>query len=302
MSKTNLRKCFISAPVKTDTSVLRDALEARGVAWRDAVSAQPGGSILDTIESAICDSDFVCVALSATTGVQNVLFEMGLARGLKRPLLVFAESAGSIPMHLQDVTYAKANITDKSAVDFYLDAFLQHASSKPSPRRATSSTKKKTARQIAWASRALRHVEESAAGPRQRSEALEDLVARLFAAAGFVVSRRPGPDAGVDMAVWIDELDSTIGNPLIVEIKTGRLTERALKDTQDQLRSFFPRVHARAGLIVYHDIKGNTFRSEQLTWPFVFWFSIQELIELVRNRRLATEMLRRRNTLVHGSP
>src|SRR5258707_11176091 len=120
MQKAYLKTCFISAPVKVDTFTLRKALESRGVRWSDASAAKPGTSILNTIESAIEGADFVCVVLPTGFENKNVLFEMGLARGLKRPLLVFLGEGASIPWDLQGFAYARTRLADEKSVNFHL--------------------------------------------------------------------------------------------------------------------------------------------------------------------------------------
>ena len=67
------------------------------------------------------------------------------------------------------------------------------------------------------------------------------------------------PASGVDMALWLDEVESSLGNPLLVEVKLGRLTESKIAQAEDQLRSYIVKTHARAGLLVYLDRQGHRF-------------------------------------------
>jgi len=298
MTKTKLKSCFISAPVRVDTSALRGALQARGVRWTDAVAAKPGSSILDTIEAAIGRSDFVCVVLPADTENRSVLFEMGLARGLKRPMLVFAEQGALTPSYLQGVAYARVAITDHNAVAFHLDAFLKHADKTPSTKGLQTRKGAKPV-DVRWARQELTHLK--ILPPKSRATALEQLVSRLFEASGATVSLRGEPDIGADMAVWIDDLQSTTGNPLIVEVKMGRITERRLRETEEQMQLFIPKVHARAGLIIYYDLDEKRVDLGPPTWPLILRFSVREFIELIANGQFASEVIHKRNELVHGT-
>jgi hypothetical protein len=297
MQKIILKSCFISAPVRTDTSSLRRALEARGVSWSDAVAARPGSSILDTIESAMQRSDFVCVVLPAGPENGNVLFEMGLARGLKKALLVLAEERNPIPSDVQGVAYARTRLDDEKAVNFHLDTFLRHADKGPS--RSVSARRRQSRRvDVTWARRSLRELASQA--PGHPGVAFEQLVARLLESAGAVVSKGGEKEMWADMAVWIDDLQGAIGNPLIVEVKSGRITERRLREAERHMAEFLPKVHARAGLLVYHDADNKNLESTSPTWPLVFRFTVRELIELVATNRLAAEVIRKRNELVHA--
>jgi hypothetical protein len=299
MAKPNLKNCFISAPVQADTSNLRHALESRGIRWRDAVTAESSDSILRTISDAITKADFVCVVLPSGGTSPNLYFEMGLATGLKKPLLIFAGDEAGIPILSPSVTCSKAGIENTKTVNFYLDAFLKHggAGGNTTGRRNIGPAKAKKT-DVRWAHDDLKA--SRSLPPAGRGDALEKIVARLFEQTGAVVSRRHSKTEGADMAVWIDELESTIGNPLIVEVKAGSLRRDRLLALEKQLQSFFPKVHARAALVIYDEIGNIRITPPHVSWPLIFWFSIQQLIRFVQEGRLAEEVRSERNRLVHG--
>ncbi|HWM23403.1 MAG TPA: hypothetical protein VNP98_01150 [Chthoniobacterales bacterium] len=299
MAKPNLKNCFISAPVQADTSNLRHALESRGIRWRDAVTAESSDSILRTISDAITDADFVCVVLPSGKTSPNLYFEMGLATGLSKPLLIFAADEAGIPISSPSVTYSRAGIEDTKTVNFYLDAFLKHGGvgDKAKGRRNIRRSKAKKM-DVSWARHDLKA--SRSLPPASRGKALENIVARLFQQTGAVVSQRHSKTDGADMAVWIDELESTIGNPLIVEVKTGTLRRDRLLELERQLQSFFPKVHARAALVIYDEIGNIKITPPHVSWPLIFWFSVQQLIRFVQEGRLAEEVRSERNRLAHG--
>src|SRR5207245_1329120 len=99
----------------------------------------------------------------------------------------------------------------------HLDAFLSHARivGRSRRRRQLNVDRKRT--DVSWAGTALAALGASAQASPERQ--LEELVAQVFERWGAVVSRLREPsDRGVDMAVWIDDIESTIGNPLLVEV------------------------------------------------------------------------------------
>lgn len=294
---TKLETCFIAAPIRTDTTALRTALENRRIDWTDAVAATPGSSFFDTIQAAIESSDFVCAVLSADAENGSVFFEMGLARGLDRPLLVFAEEGAAVPADLEGVAYARTNLKQSEAINFHLDAFLHHTKRTSQPERIRSTSRRSRNIDVGWALEALDRLSKDS--PQQRAFKLEHLVAKLFEVAGAVVSTRPEPDHGVDMAVWIDDLQSTIGNPLLVEVKAGNLTESRLSLAERQIQSFLSRVPARAGLIVYQGQASQRLSFRRFTSPYIWCFSVKELIEIISKGQLAAEIIRRRNEAVH---
>jgi hypothetical protein len=223
---------------------------------------------------------------------------MGLAEGLGRPLLVFGEKETAIPSDLIGVAYVKAGLDDVEAVDFHLDTFLQHAGKSSAPFGPGVRPRRVEKADIRWARRVLHGlgVETKGAGIK-----FEQLVVRLLETAGALVSPGPGKvEDVVDMAVWIDGLQATIGNPLIAQVKLGTMTDDRLRKAELQILSYFPRVHARAGLLIYHDPDNPKLARRQPVFPFVFDFSARELIDLVSRGALVSEIIRKRNEQMHG--
>lgn len=297
MRTKQLKKCFISAPVKLDTSLLRKALERRGVSWTDAAAAEPAASILSTIWTAIQQSDFVCVVLPERSENRNVLFEMGLATGLNRPLLIFAPRTALVPLDLQGVAYARTDLTDEDAVGFHLDAFLRYAYRK-SLMTSTPASKKSSRIDLSWARKALKEI--TAQSSQRYEVGLDRLIAKIFESSGAVVSMGEENDFGADMALWIDELQGSVGNPLIVQVKAGKITEKTAQKAEQQILALVPKVHAHAGVFIYHDPDNKRIGEAPLSWPLVMRFSAAELIDLVAAGEFATEVIRRRNDLAHG--
>jgi len=299
MSDPRFKTCFISAPVRTDTSVLRQALERRGIRWSDAVSIRPSGSILETIESGIAEADFVCVIVPKAPESISVFFEMGLALGKQRPVLAFIEPRVPIPSYFEGFTIARTALQDSEALNLNLDAFLSHA--QPRKIKGTLSSRSRPKRvDTSWTKKALKSV-QSKSGPLRAVE-FERFVAKLLEGSGAQVSvANPLAGRGADMAVWVDELQPSIGNPLLVEVKSGRLSEARLHEGEQQLRHYLSHINARMGLLVYWDSEGRRFTPRKHEWPLVIRFSVEELISLVEKGQVVQAILRERNQLVHGA-
>ena len=298
MSDPRFKTCFISAPVRTDTSVLRQALERRGIRWSDAVSLRPSGSILETIESGIAQADFVCVIVPQGPESISVFFEMGVALGRQRPVLAFIEPRVPIPSYIEGFTIVRTELQDSEALNLNLDAFLSHA--QPKKGKGTVSTASKPKRvDTAWAKRELKSVQLKHA-PLLALD-FERLVAKLFEESGAQVSVGNSlADKGADMAVWVDELQPAIGNPLLVEVKAGMLSEARLHQSEQQLRYYLSRINAQMGLLVYWDSEGRRFTPRKHEWPLIMRFTVEELIRLVEKGQVVQAILRERNKVVHG--
>lgn len=259
--------------------------------WRD-LSTGSG------VERAIREADFVCAVVVQGAQSGNVLFELGLARGIGRPLFVIVDDLAALPVELREVSVVRAKLSELEAIEFHLDAFLQHALKSPRGSRHVSSPR--SAERVQWSDNALAQLK--GLPPAERGFRLEDFVAHLFEQAGAVVSRneRPQADQGLDMVVWLDALEPVMANPLMVEVKAGRIEEAHLRSAEAQIRRYFEKVPAGAGMVVYHDWSGTDHPRDNVAAPNVMRFSVRQLARLVQAGELAAEIIRQRNRASHG--
>jgi len=185
--------------------------------------------------------------------------------------------------------YVRSDATNPEAVRLALDAFLQHATPVSKLRRASGSRKQRT-----------KTTEASA--PGAGAETFERRTAALFEEAGFIVS---GPterrEQGADLAVWIDDVQHSLGSPLLVEVKAGELSPTRLDAAASQLREHVAKTHGRCGLLVYWDSHNRAFETASPKWPLILQLSGTALARLVEERRLIQELVRLRNAAVHGT-
>jgi hypothetical protein len=295
--RTRFRTCFISAPAAAPTALLRRALEERGIQWSDAATATPvGSSILDTLTAAISGSDFTCAVMTKDRSVGSVLFELGVATGTRRPVLVFVEPGVEYPKFLQSLAYAQIKLEEREALNLHLDAFLKHADLHP-PLRSFPDQSEPQRVDIEWALRALNGLEPDS-GIKSAAD-LEWVVARLFEQAGALVATNPSDVVrGVDMVVSIDALEPALGNPLLVEIKAGKMDRKRLKEAERRLRTFVARTPASAGLLVLADDQLHPAEAHN-EWPLVVRLGARDLARLVENGTLVKTLVAARNRAAH---
>jgi hypothetical protein len=288
MVRPRFKSCFISAPFGADTSILRAALEQRRVRWRDQTSVTPNSSWLDVLDDEVSASDFVCVVLPAEHQ-GNILFELGVAYAKRKPILAFINSTFQLPTDIPFLTYVRSDPTKAEAVGRALDAFLEHARVGPvgGARRIPSKGRARGKRTVPK-------------GPSIRPVEFEQRTADLLQQAGSILSGPREGDQGVDFAVWIDELEHSLGNPLLVEVKSGDISTERLREAASQLRHYVEKTHGRCGLLVYWDRANREFPPPSGGWPVIFQLSGASLGTLISQRRLVQELVRLRNAAVHG--
>ena len=107
-------------------------------------------------------------------------------------------------------------------------------------------------------------------------------------------------DRGVDFAVWIDELEQPLGNPILVQVKAGDFSARRLREAATQLRHYIEKTHSHSGLLIYWDRRNREFPRISSEWPMVFQLSGSAFADLVTRNELPDELVRLRNAAVHG--
>jgi hypothetical protein len=286
MAKSKFKNCFISAPAGTDTAALRAALEQRNVQWRDQTNIALGTNLLVLLDEEMSRADFVC-AVVPYGQYAAVLFELGIAAGKNKPILAFVESPVGLP--LDALTYFVLT-PDSETLGRAIDVFLSH--SKPNPKRARKETPVRS------------QTSGIRPSPTNVGVDAERRTAELFRQAGYIVSDETSPtDRGVDLAVWIDELESAIGGPLLVQVKSGDPTLTGLRHAEEQLRQYVLKTNGRFGLLVWWngwDVEQPRMRPDRAAWPVILTLSGERLIALVQSGELTSELTRLRNAAVHG--
>lgn len=292
------RHCFIIAASDADVAPLRDALARRGIHSSDALGVNPESPLSTTIESAIRSATFVCAVVPIGRN-DAVMFEIGVAVGTGRPLLLFVQPGASPPTDI-GIAYTSLALTNAEALDFHLGAFLDHLSTRQ--RRPSADTAPTSPRSRIDASReleALRMLDTST----NPAAGLEDFVQGLFHDAGFLVEA--GPSTGnrrVDLAVWLDELQPVIANPILVEVKYLGSAQQVGPRVVESFIGELDKAKAQVGLFVHHpSFAGESRVPQKRTLPLVISLSATELVRLLSEQRLAAEILTRRNRAVHGS-
>ena len=300
---TRFKTCFISATLDTDTSKLRQSLEQHGVEWTDAASAMTvGASLNQSVYHAIQEAYFVCAVLNSGYESTFISFEMGVAVGLQKPLLIFVAPDVKLPSGFEEFVYARTDLQDSEPINFTLNLFLAHAHPKIEqpciPEKQTS-----TAINLQWAWDNIAAIKHGVnASPSSEDGALfAATVLNLFEAAGALVANSSVPDLdGADMAVWFDALQGNFGNPILVECKTGYITEDRLVQAENKLMGFLAKTQAKAGLVIYSDREGRQFIPKSKTSPYILRFSIEEFIAAVESGDFASSLLAKRSQLLHG--
>jgi hypothetical protein len=302
MTSQRLQSCFVLAPRDVDTTSLRRALFERNVSVRDDNSLLASMRWQEARESAISAVDFVCVVISDGPADPNVLLDLGVAIGAGRPLLLFVDPNAELPVAIRDRPYARASLDSAEALRFHLDAFLKNAG-KPRPIYPNELLNERSTLTAANARAAFDQIGAWEAGTRLPTEhEIVALLTRLFGTLNWEFSTVSNPESAetdrADVAVWIDELQTAVGNPLLIEVKIyPSVTPETIHSFQHRLQE----LRSHMGLLVCWE-KGNTSLAPgEWQQPVVVVMGLRELVETLARGTFAQTMLSRRSSTIHNA-
>ena len=307
VSLLHRRSCFVVAPTGTPVGPFLEILRLhRFEPFFISDFLTSGNKLTSKVRTAFRSIDFVIGLLVADRPLESTFFELGIASGLAKPTIIFADLNariedvfGGIDIRRVDLSNLTGLIPDienfltpkPTFPDFrpvYDRSYENRAVKPPRPRRE----------QLQLALNALRDA-QSSAGAISASR-LESEIARTFASAGMTAvqappSRKPNVP---DLALWIDNVQKEIGNPIAVEVK-GALTEPTLTRISSQLSASLESIGATAGIIVHQGPSLNQPHHLVQASPLIFIFSLDELTQLLEAGTFASVLKRSHNAAIN---
>lgn len=301
MTSPRIKTCFISAPFAAKTYHIREVLEHRGVHILGYEDVTPGATVITSVLDMIRRADlFIAVLTSDATAPRvardNVLIELGIAAGCGKQVLIFAPAKGDVlPTDLSGMLAVRTSLSNRDAIEFALDQVLAAPERRETHRHEELGLK--TDRGLGGEADAL--MDRFAAFEGQSGFALEELVASAIRASGAdVVSESFRENAPIDLAVWADSFQSSVGNPLLIEVKR-RLTHKAdFKRAVENLAHAARNAGSTWSLLIYGE--GPSAADRWTSFPTVLVISFRELLEAMRTASFAEVVRDLRNRRAHG--
>jgi len=295
-------RCFLSYSFQTDISVIKKILTEKNISFVNPVeNLEYGSAILQTISRQIKDSDFVIAVFDNST---NVSFEIGLAMGAKKPVFVITQHKNEtgIPNFLSLITYTIATSTDYEKIKYNFDIFFNNLSTKKE-RIATDTIERKAKTRKGYKGKKLTNefVQSVSDIDKIRGIEFEELVGSLFKELNlktFAQNRIKEKDFQADYSLWIDELNSIVGNPIIVETKASS-DHRILNESINILSNYLKKYNSKTGLLIYNNPLGKQYNDLFSYSPLIISISIQELLQQLTEKTLPEIVLQLRNKAIH---
>lgn len=282
--------CYLSYQYNTDLTAIRKILNEWNVEYTDPVNRiSAGQSIVEKIKDLIEEADFILVLYTQNT---NIAFELGMAYQLKKPIFaIVPESEENVPVFLSSMLYLRADFNDLEKISYSLNLFLKNLEKK----KPTKSNKDKIPPKRTEHKKLDLPDFDSLSGIE-----LETYVKNLLTQLDLdivIENQKKFKDFRADFSLWLDELNSTIGNPVIVEVKS-RISQSSYKNAINQLTHYIDKSNAKAGLLIYNNPNKIYFERETGS-PNIFSIDINELANQLKNKGFGELLVDLRNKSIH---
>jgi nucleoside 2-deoxyribosyltransferase len=291
-----MKTCFISAPVNLDLTTLKSVLDEKEIKLILPFELEiTGANFREQIEKAIRKADLFIAVITSPADSANVFFELGYAWARHKRVLIVQSGDFSVPQNLSEFPILKVDVTDRKKVSIVLDEFLtqQRKSKSPTEKQAEKTKPLSTrARQL------IQHLKSLQTKATHRE--LENILLSVFRDSGIQALTETQPqDRGYDFALWLDELEHLVGNPILVEVKL-RLSKASATSLKKKFLQTRDVEVGKALLIVFLEGPESEISSANSGSPLVLFISVARLLSELEQQSLGQFIRTERNRLVHG--
>jgi len=290
-----MQTCFISAPVNLDLGVLRALLHSKGIETILPFELEiTGANFREQIEKAIQKADFCIAVLTASKGSSNVFFELGYAWAMRKRVVLIQTGNIELPPNLSGFPILKVDTNEGEKLASLLDQFLKSQKSAKPRRYKVDKTKPLSSR----AKELTRHLKKL--GGRATHQEFENILLTAFRESGIRTFAEPqSEDRSYDFALWLDELEYVVGNPVVVEVKT-KLTRRVARKMRRRFVERFGTEIGKALLVIYLRGSERQIGAENIGVPLVLFIHVARLLSELELKSLGDFVRGARNKLAHG--
>jgi nucleoside 2-deoxyribosyltransferase len=288
--------CYIVSRSGGDTAGLRRTLDELSMSALSAEQTPPvGESLPENLREMIQRADVVIGVLDADSDDENVLFELGVAVGLGKPLFLLVSPRRRISFSLQAVPQVKALPDDVEVIKFHLRQFVtslgeHRPHSRPS--KAAPIIRESASAEIMDIARRT---------GRESEAQLEEKILQALKVAGVATQSEPKfkiEKRGYrpDLVAWFPTAPASLGNPLVVELKANLLNSR--RAAIDQAKAYLRATNLRTAIIIA--ARGaNDVTFEYAEDGYVFVVPAEQFLAELAQGSLFETLVRRRNLAAH---
>ena len=292
-------KCYISSDSTYDLSKLENILLKLTVETSNFYDFSIGSSFSDLIRKKIKECDFIIAFITQKN--QNVLFELGIAEALGKPILLLTEQDVKLPFFLEGkmsfhVDWSKSTqLLELSLKNYILD--ISNRSLRYKRKKFDIDTENLT---FEYSNENLIKLKKYRSTNFTEIE-LINLILNVFKKLNIqaVSDISLGNFAQVDIAITNETLSQYFGNPILFEVKAGKLNKNIIEDAQYQLQSYLRKAEANFGILLYFDKDDRRFGKEIYHSTNILALDIEDFIQGISEEGFESFLIRARNENAH---
>jgi hypothetical protein len=308
---TEQLKCFISSTYGADMSLLKSILTMNNVEVSDVYdmsdSANSTGEVLENVlKRKMRQSDFALFVISKANA--NIYYEMGICEGLGKQHFILLDKDYAkdfeMPFDVRNKPFLSAKLSDQKFLQLSVETIIERV--KTSRKHYKKSPNVKVAQHSDYDNE-VRSELNSYLGKLSKLREngtykdIELIVEGIFKTLTLNYVQNAGmPDKGVDFALWSDSLGRIIGNPIIVEVKYGKLSTDIFDFTISRIKEYAEKSDAKLALFLYLDRKNRRFKFKSSLKPLIITFDLEDFVSGLISHTFENLILSQRNKIAHG--
>jgi hypothetical protein len=303
------RTCYVSAAPQINLQALIELLEEQDLKPVLTSALYPTATtLLEENIKAISHTDLFIALLSSTEENAHVYFELGIAIASSVRTLLITPMDIHLPPNIAQVPLICTSPENKGAIEFAIEQVF--SAPVPTQFRSDLSSRPKLQPIGDFSSQLLKRLD--ALGDKVKETEIIDLVMLALREGGIsIIAQSPTPmaeqsqmvehpqDVRADLAIWSDDFNSWIGNPLLIEVKVFRQKQWQIDEFVEQVLAYLGPGNARSALILYvGDLSSQTLPPRM--YPNIYYMDVRELFTKLRTKSFAQILIDMRNRRVHG--
>lgn len=295
-------KCFISASSGIDTSFIKNILSEYDVDTFDIFDFSIGDSIQQILKRKIRQADFALFIVTDRSSV-NVIYEMGVCEGIGKQLFVFLEKHFEVPFYLENQLFIRTDLHDRNFLKSAIEKILQSVNRKGKTAKQYVREKNEIKPYSRDVIDNLKSYLNQIKNLRRSGHVkeLEHILEEIFKTIRLsYVQNETTRDTGIDFALWNDELGKILGNPMIVEVKYGNISETIFQAAEEQINKYVSKADVRVALLLYLDREGKRYKVKSSLHPLIISYDVEDFATDLLTHSFENLIIAQRNKIAHG--
>jgi len=295
-----MKSCFISAPMnvsKADINTIKRILQKKKI--ETIISTElplTNMPISEQIMKAIRNADLFIAVIDSRDILADNYFEIGYAYGRKKNILLFVQRNMNIDWNnIPKLPIMYTDLKNYKDIDFFLDQYLSVDKERP---REVGYKIKKSHPIKNYADDLMNEWKEN---KKSFSEAeIENLIVKALQASGitkFARSPQYKNDIGADLVIWIDELEYSIGNPLLIEIKGKFKDDNQVSNLFYQIEQYRQSSNSNWALLISPESQAAQTIADDFSR--ILFISLEKLLLNLQKKSFANIIIELRNKKFH---